>query len=769
MVLSTSLSARLQQAGSPLITFLNIAFLLGLPLVAAPVAVHLLNRRRREVIDWGAMQFLLEALPRKRRLWQLDDRLLMLLRCLAVLLFVLAIARPLLRSRLLGTSGQRDVVLVIDTSMSTARQAGKGSTLDEIIQQAQRAITDLNESDRVRVLLADQTPRWLTKDFQRIGAQTRSELRARIGQLRPTLGSVDWPRCVDEAAAAWDDPQSVHGIVLFTDGQARGWRAQAGPVWRGLREVLDPDRGGATANVVFHASMPAGANLAVTSVTALRTRVGVAETLCLSAAIRNTGTAASEPSMLTWLAGETALGMSPINPLAAGESTTVPFEHPFDAPGLLELRARVDRRDLLAPDNEWSLVVEVVESIPVLIVDGSGAEDTIENQTQYLLAALGRQPQPSTDRPRWSSVFQPQVVSPGSLGGYDLTAYPAIVLANVSHLDPKVVARLRAFVEAGGGVWLLPGDGLDRAGFTATFCTGRDALIPASLEEAIGDADDPERFERIIPPVQPQPSTVLLADTQRLDLDRVQVKRHYRVADTPAREISTLLALSNNTPVAVHRLLGRGHVILQTLPMGTSWSNLPLLQVYVVWVNEWLAWLASPTATQWNLTPGQALCIPVASTFAQEAELSTPDGRTVRVDSTLHQDHRVFRSSAASAPGRYTLKVENNQHSPHEYPIVVQRDPEESDLTMLTAADTQMLSTAAGLRFVSRALDGIQTRGPVAPRSQPVWSLLLAALLVLLVAEWLLAGRLSRRRLVSAESLEREMIVVPARRPARSA
>ena len=38
-----------------MISFLNIAFLWGLPLVAVPVIVHLLNRRRQDVVRWGAM------------------------------------------------------------------------------------------------------------------------------------------------------------------------------------------------------------------------------------------------------------------------------------------------------------------------------------------------------------------------------------------------------------------------------------------------------------------------------------------------------------------------------------------------------------------------------------------------------------------------------------------------------------------------------------------------------------------------------------------
>ena len=64
--------------------FLSPAFLIGLPLVAVPVVIHLLSRRQQKKISWGAMRFLMQAVTRKRRLWRLTDLLLLLLRTAGV-------------------------------------------------------------------------------------------------------------------------------------------------------------------------------------------------------------------------------------------------------------------------------------------------------------------------------------------------------------------------------------------------------------------------------------------------------------------------------------------------------------------------------------------------------------------------------------------------------------------------------------------------------------------------------------------------------------
>src|SRR5688572_9136389 len=68
--------------------------LAGLAAAAGPVIIHLLNRRRFRVIPWAAMDFLREALVRKRRIVHLRDLILLTLRVFALVFLGLALARP---------------------------------------------------------------------------------------------------------------------------------------------------------------------------------------------------------------------------------------------------------------------------------------------------------------------------------------------------------------------------------------------------------------------------------------------------------------------------------------------------------------------------------------------------------------------------------------------------------------------------------------------------------------------------------------------------
>lgn len=70
----------------------------GMIAAAGPIIIHLLNRRRFRVVNWAAMDFLREALQRNRKILQMRDLILLILRVLCVLLVGMALARPFFKT-----------------------------------------------------------------------------------------------------------------------------------------------------------------------------------------------------------------------------------------------------------------------------------------------------------------------------------------------------------------------------------------------------------------------------------------------------------------------------------------------------------------------------------------------------------------------------------------------------------------------------------------------------------------------------------------------
>src|SRR5262249_50803824 len=94
--------------------------LLGLAVLSIPPIIHLLKRRKHDVVDWGAMQSRKISQATRRGLL-IEELLLMAVRMALRAVFVLALAGPFLDVPMpasLAGRPSRDVVLIIDGSAS---------------------------------------------------------------------------------------------------------------------------------------------------------------------------------------------------------------------------------------------------------------------------------------------------------------------------------------------------------------------------------------------------------------------------------------------------------------------------------------------------------------------------------------------------------------------------------------------------------------------------------------------------------------------------
>ena len=154
--------------------FLNPWMLLGLAGIALPILAHLLSRKKYDIVEWGAMQFL-ELDPNARRNLKLEDLLLMLVRMLLIALLVIALARPWFNGSWMGrwaSTTSRDVVIVIDGSYSMGWEGKVTTPHANAVLLARQFVEDLRPGDTVMLLDAREQPRpalsGATRDKQRV-------------------------------------------------------------------------------------------------------------------------------------------------------------------------------------------------------------------------------------------------------------------------------------------------------------------------------------------------------------------------------------------------------------------------------------------------------------------------------------------------------------------------------------------------------------------------------------------------------------------------
>src|SRR5688500_20382112 len=106
-------------------SFLTPLFFIGVAALAAPILVHLVRRTRARKIQFPALVFVRQVPQRTIRRRTLQNVLLMLLRCLALLLIVIAFTRPLFTdcgaAQATITQGGANVILLYN-SISMRRE-----------------------------------------------------------------------------------------------------------------------------------------------------------------------------------------------------------------------------------------------------------------------------------------------------------------------------------------------------------------------------------------------------------------------------------------------------------------------------------------------------------------------------------------------------------------------------------------------------------------------------------------------------------------------
>jgi hypothetical protein len=115
------------EPGVPTFDFLPLLWW-GLPLVAAPIVIHLINLLRHRRVPWAAMEFLLASQKKYRTRVLLKQLLLLALRVAAILGIVLAMAQPRWTAaigQLLG-GGRSAHVVLLDDSYSMGERSGAG-------------------------------------------------------------------------------------------------------------------------------------------------------------------------------------------------------------------------------------------------------------------------------------------------------------------------------------------------------------------------------------------------------------------------------------------------------------------------------------------------------------------------------------------------------------------------------------------------------------------------------------------------------------------
>src|SRR5579872_2757430 len=133
--------------------FLAPWMLAGAAAVSIPIGLHFFYRARYKPLPWAPMKFLKEAIEQTSKRLKFQEWILLALRCLALFLLALALARP--GSRTAATAGRGeavDAVFVFDTSYSMSASVGENKTrMDRAKEAALGVLNSLPENSSIKI------------------------------------------------------------------------------------------------------------------------------------------------------------------------------------------------------------------------------------------------------------------------------------------------------------------------------------------------------------------------------------------------------------------------------------------------------------------------------------------------------------------------------------------------------------------------------------------------------------------------------------------
>ncbi len=775
-------------------TFLNSLFLLALPLIAVPLVLHFLKRRERKVVKWGAMRFLHDASTDSRRMRLPESLLLLLARCLLVAGLVFALARPLIHWGGSSVVADQELIVIVDDSLSTARRSDGEPVFHRIRAAANDVISDSPANLPFQIMLASGGGRWIGAQPQSASTSLGKSAIAELAKQQATRGTANLISCIRKAMSAANDretsvrPRPAQRIVIVTDGMTPAWSDSDPMTLKQLQSTIQQSQLPVQIQVVeIESSASRYRNLSVVQVKSEGDRVGVQESMRLIAEIRNTGLVDSQPCRLAWRINEKTVGHSGVPELEPGQSIEVFWSTRIKKIGPVAIEGRLEQepQDDLPEDSVATWVVDVVEKIPILIVDNqssAGAADLQSQPIMFLTSALGYDAEEASED--YHSIFAPTIVAASEVASEDLSDYDAIVVLGTENDSPELSDLLVPEVRRGCGVWIMIDSQTDVSLFNANWFQDGEGLSPLVLVDALSEesnsnaadtAKSAEAEVRIHPPSDQHPATRVLSDQQRIDLDQVTLQRHaFFQPLVLGDEVSIPLRSNRGEPLVVENAIGQGRVLVQSFPVSLDTTNWPVTNSFVVMVHEWLEYLAGPSARSMNLTVGSPLKWRFEDRNQRPAVLALPDG--TKIDLTedagrygIDRSSGVFRFNATRLPGTYRVRTSAKADVPLEIPFQVaisrnelMAEPLRKDQRQWLAefGQFQLASSSGDLTASAQKFWSQQEASTSVVGGQPIWHWIILALLGLLMLELLLAGRIGKQRGGVGESAVQQLNVM---------
>jgi hypothetical protein len=628
-------------------SLLSPIMLLGVLFGVIPLIIHLLNRSRYRVEPFGAMMFLEAATQDRAQTIKLQQVLLLSLRLLFFVLIAAALSRPVSRQSTVAAGIQPTThVVVIDGSYSMQQNADGQPAFERAREIAIRIVDDMTSHDNMQIIWAGNKPRPLFSS----PSFDRAVLRKTLLELQPGMESCNVPEGLNQAL--WALQASTlprHRVYLLTDRQKYGWRDDHLNTWERLHQHIGILKVEPNIYIAELGGKRELTNAAPVSIDSRNPVVDIYRQTTFEVELENFGR--SKRTVRIAFSVDGKLLRNDRLTLPPGRSVTR-FDHRFVEAGDHYVQVEL-KDDDLAADNRMTQVFQVMDALPILLVEGNPSDDMFQSSGGLVHAALE-----SAAEPGGKSLFAVDVIRHLDMDAMDLATlqrYRCIVLANVPSVSLHFAFQLEQFAERGGGILIGLGDRVVPTAYGPLQKSGR-GIFPGEL------ADVREAAATDLKPTFAAGRGNFILTNFDLSRTRVlhdvKVNRYWQC--TP-HDSAIRLATFGQDPFLLYKSYGRGRVALWTTSLGAQWTNLPVTRDYLPLLQDLVLYLSANTQPPKNLLQGESLVCaaetPQTGHSPPPATLTAPDGARTELAYEPEGNDWVIKWQQTASPGLYSVST----------------------------------------------------------------------------------------------------------------
>ncbi len=666
-------------------SFLYPGFLFALLAVGIPLLIHLFRFRRVKTIYFPNLRFLQQLRQEHRSHSKIKHLIILLLRMLAIVLLVLAFARPTIDGVTQDDEGSL-VAVYVDNSFSMEASSARGRLLDEAVVAAAQIVQSHPITDRFMLVTSDFEGR-----HQRFADRDAFLSMLQEVEVSPSVATMD--DVLDRISGHFSDETGQNNVLyVLSDFQKSS----------SLPESFESELS------VFFLPLQSGHpdNLFIDSCwveSPLRLK---GEPLTLMVRVTNQGSMDLENQPLRLYIEGVQRSLTSFD-LEAGES--LDMELTWTAGDGDYEQGYVEISDYpVTFDDKMYFSLRLSHSLPVMAIEGLG-------RNSFLHALFSD-----------NDLFDYQTMPSAMVDYSAFSGRDFIILDGLREISTGLGSALKDFVDRGGSLAVFPGPDMDVSSYERFAQTmSLDAYLPLDTT-AMRTVD--------LNAQHPLFDEVFDALPEQLGLPFVN---QYHPIPSHGRSLGDpLMRLQNRSPLLISYPSGEGKVLLSAVGLQDGYGNLPRHALFVpVMVN--MAFQAGRLQPLYHIAgDDKPLRLRDQRVRTDQVYLLKKDGFEVIPDQRRvgHQVH-LFLHQQLSEAGHYDLFLEGS--------LVGQRsfnyDRRESLMEFFTMEELRQWMSVivveeAGLMDVS----GNETLGQILEKRTgtiPLWRYFLIAAICCLLAE----------------------------------